>query len=415
MHDDGRHVLAGHRHRGEQHRRHTLDARRADRQLAPEQPHGELGGHPGLLTDRLVHGHVLVARNDPLHGSELGVLAGDRRDGVEARGAHRGDRTGGRAIVGGADADHPAAELGELALDPLPCLVRAPVRRVVLGEHRHARTCQHRGHACLDVCGVGVRRCAVHEQHALVRREVRPDGVHQGLTLQVAHPLDYFVAYDGERVGHLQGEALVDAVGSDLAPDQGVLLVNGASTDPNAADIKAGVTAVLAGAGVPVLAEYDTPDWSPDKAREWVEGQLTQYGRWVICVGAANDGTAAGAISAMRAAGLDPVPPVTGQDAELAAVQRIVAGNQYMTVYKAISQQARMAAELAVRLLRGELPVGTARVEGVSAVLLTPVAVTRENLASVIVHGGVLTVEQICTPAYRQACLDIGLLEEGDT
>jgi len=228
-------------------------------------------------------------------------------------------------------------------------------------------------------------------------------------------PLDYFVAYDGERVGHLQGEALVDAVGSDLAPDQGVLLVNGASTDPNAADIKAGVTAVLAGAGVPVLAEYDTPDWSPDKAREWVEGQLTQFGRWVIGVGAANDGTAAGAISAMRAAGLDPVPPVTGQDAELAAVQRIVAGDQYMTVYKAISQQARMAAELAVRLLRGELPVGTARVEGVSAVLLTPVAVTRENVASVIVHGGVLTVEQICTPAYRQACLDIGLLEEGDT
>ena len=228
-------------------------------------------------------------------------------------------------------------------------------------------------------------------------------------------PLDYFVAYDGERVGHLQGEALVAAVGSDLAPDQGVLLVNGASTDPNAADIKAGVTAVLAAAGVPVLAEYDTPDWSPDKAREWVEGQLTQFGRRVIGVGAANDGTAAGAISAMRAAGLDPVPPVTGQDAELAAVQRIVAGDQYMTVYKAISQQARMAAELAVRLLRGELPVGTARVEGVPAVLLTPVAVTRENVLSVIVHGGVLTVEQICTPAYRQACLDIGLLEEGDT
>src|SRR5665648_1089951 len=161
-------------------------------------------------------------------------------------------------------------------------------------------------------------------------------------------PLDYFVAYDGERVGHLQGEALVDAVGSDLAPDQGVLLVNGA-------------------------------------------------------------------ISAMRAAGLDPVPPVTGQDAELAAVQRIVAGNQYMTVYKAISQQARLAAELAVRLLRGELPVGTARVEGVPAVLLTPVAVTRDNVASVIVHGGVHTAEEICTPVYRQACLDVGILEEEDT
>src|SRR5665647_3037917 len=200
-------------------------------ELAVRLLRGELGGHPGLLTDRLVDGHVLVARNDPLHRSELGVLAGDRRDGVEARGAHRGDRAGGRAVVGGADADHPAAVLGELALDPLPGLVRAPVRRVVLGEHRHARACQHRGHACLDVCGVGVRRRAVHEQHTLVRGEVRPDGIHEGLALQVAHPLAVVRDEVVERVGHLQGEALVDAVGSDLAPDQGVLLVNGASTD----------------------------------------------------------------------------------------------------------------------------------------------------------------------------------------
>ncbi len=105
-----------------------------------------------------------------------------------------------------------------------------------------------------------------------------------------------------------------------------------------------------------MLAEYDTPDWSPDKATEWVEGQLTQYPGRVDGVFAASDGIAGGAIAAMKAAGLDPVPPTTGQDGELAAVQRVVSGDQYMTVYKATTQQARTAAELAVRVLRGEDP-----------------------------------------------------------
>src|SRR5699024_1373084 len=100
-------------------------------------------------------------------------------------------------------------------------------------------------------------------------------------------------------------------------PGEGVLLVHGSSTDPNVAGLKKGLERALDGSGVSVLAEYDTPDWSPDKAQEWVQGQLTQYAGRVVGVYAANDGTAGGAISAMKAAGLDPVPPVTGQDAEL--------------------------------------------------------------------------------------------------
>ena len=226
-------------------------------------------------------------------------------------------------------------------------------------------------------------------------------------------PLTYFVAYDATRVGQLQGEAIVAAVGP-TGPDGGVLLVHGAATDPNVAGLKAGLAEALEGSGVGVLAEYDTPDWSPDKAQEWVQGQLTQFSGRVLGVYAANDGTAGGAISAMRAAGLDPVPPVTGQDAELAAIQRIVAGDQYMTVYKAISQQARTAAELSVAVLRGETPASTVQVGGVPAVLLAPVAVTREQVESVIIMGGVYTVEQICVEPYRAACLDLGLLTAQD-
>ncbi|MCL3859892.1 substrate-binding domain-containing protein [Actinotalea sp. K2] len=223
--------------------------------------------------------------------------------------------------------------------------------------------------------------------------------------------LDYFVAYDSTRVGQLQGEALVRAVGPDVAVDQGVLLVHGAATDPNVAGLKAGLRRALDESGLTVLAEYDTPDWSPDKAQEWVQGQLTEYSGRVVGVYAGNDGTAGGAISAMRAAGMDPVPPVTGQDAELAAVQRIVSGDQHMTVYKAISQQARTAAELAVRVGRGETPAATATVHGVPSVLLAPVAVTLGDIPSVIVRGGVHSVEEICVEPYAAACRRVGLLE----
>ncbi|WP_024287095.1 substrate-binding domain-containing protein [Cellulomonas sp. KRMCY2] len=224
-------------------------------------------------------------------------------------------------------------------------------------------------------------------------------------------PLDYFVAYDSARVGMLQGQALVRAIGGDIRPGDGVLAVHGSPTDPNVAGLKRGLAQALEGSGLEVLAEYDTPDWSPDKAQEWVQGQLTQFSERVIGVYAANDGTAGGAISAMRAAGMDPVPPVTGQDAELAAIQRIVAGDQDMTVYKAISQQARTAAELAVRVLRGESPVATARVDGIPSLLLEPVAVTRDQVQNVIVRGGVYTVEEICVEPYVPACRDLGLLE----
>lgn len=231
--------------------------------------------------------------------------------------------------------------------------------------------------------------------------------------------LDYYVSFDSRRIGRLQGEALVRELAAVRTgpqdPPQGVLLVNGSATDPNSAALEAGVADAFEGASIDVLAAYDTPDWSPDKAQEWVTGQLTQYAGQVDAVYAANDGTAGGAISAMKAAGLDPVPPVTGQDAELAAIQRIVTGDQSMTVYKAISEQARTAAELAVRVLRGEVPVTTARVQGVPALLLSPVPVTLDNVRRVIVDGGVYTTEEICVEPYTDACTAAGLLDAGSS
>lgn len=223
---------------------------------------------------------------------------------------------------------------------------------------------------------------------------------------------DYYVSFDSERVGRMQGEALVGALHELGIVNPGILVVNGSPTDSNSAALRRGLAVALEGTDVRILAEFDTPDWSPDKAQDWVQGQLTQFAGQVDGVYAANDGTAGGAISAMRAAGLDPVPPITGQDAELAAVQRIVTGDQSMTVFKAISQQARTAAELAVRVADGQDPATTARVGGVPSMLLTPLAVTRDSIRGVLVSGGVFTVEQICVQPYMEACEAAGLVDE---
>jgi ABC-type xylose transport system substrate-binding protein len=186
--------------------------------------------------------------------------------------------------------------------------------------------------------------------------------------------------------------------------------VHGSATEPNALAIAAGTRRALEGEDIDVLAEHYTPDWSPDKATEWTEAMLTRYPGQVDGILAANDGIAGGAIAAAKAAGLDPVPVTTGQDGELAAVQRILAGDQYMTVYKATDQQAQTAAELAVRVLRGEDPRAAVVIKGVPTMLLAPRAVAAADVEHVIVDGRVYSTEQICVPAYEAACERAGLI-----
>lgn len=229
-------------------------------------------------------------------------------------------------------------------------------------------------------------------------------------------PVDYYVSYDAERVGQVQGKALLTALQAGGDPKRGkIVIINGSPTDPNVGDFKRGVHSVLDGQVV-IGQEYDTPDWSPDRAQQEMEQAITALGREaIIGVYAANDGTAAGAIAALKGAGFAPLPPVTGQDAELAGVQRILAGEQYMTVYKDIKREARIAAEMAIAAAtkvgyrgRPTQMVSDSSV-GVPSVFLEPVPVTRENVASVIIADGVYTAEEICTTEYRQACRQAGI------
>ena len=103
--------------------------------------------------------------------------------------------------------------------------------------------------------------------------------------------------------------------------------------------------------------------WDPAKAQDWVAGQITQFGDQIMGVYAANDGNGGGAIAALKAAGVNPLPPVTGQDAELAGLQRILAGDQFMTVYKAFKPEAEKAAEARGRPHQGRQADGDTTVD----------------------------------------------------
>jgi D-xylose transport system substrate-binding protein len=228
-------------------------------------------------------------------------------------------------------------------------------------------------------------------------------------------PVAFHITFDNERVGMLQAHSLVQAAGSAL--DDGVIVVlNGAATDANAAEFRRGAGLVFDSRQVPIGAESDVTDWSPELAQERMERAIAVLGREAIVgVYSANDAMAGAAIAAMRSAGMSPIPPTTGQDAELAAVRRIITGEQHMTVYKSFRTQARVAAEVAYVLARdGEVPaaVATSSTDNgagpVPTLRLTPVAVTRDTIARTVVADGMWTVDELCD-GLETVCTDIGL------
>jgi len=220
---------------------------------------------------------------------------------------------------------------------------------------------------------------------------------------------DYYVSFDNETVGKLQATTLVDIMKKNGDTSGSIVMINGAPTDPNAAQFKKGAHSVLDTSGFKVAAEYDTPDWSPDKAQSFMEGQLSAIKSALTGVYAANDGTAGGAIAALKGGGVKPLPPVTGQDAELAGIQRVVSGDQAMTVYKAIKPEAQDAATAALALANGKKPESKTTVEGVPSTLLVPVAVTKANIMDTVVKDGVYKVADICTSSVAAACAAAGL------
>ncbi|MFB8244441.1 sugar ABC transporter substrate-binding protein [Streptomyces sp. NPDC055952] len=227
-------------------------------------------------------------------------------------------------------------------------------------------------------------------------------------------PIDAYTSFDNETVGKTQGEALLKALG-DKAKDGQIVMMNGSSTDPNAAQFKKGAHSVLDGK-VKIGREYDTKEWKPENANANMEGAISALGKdKIVGVYSANDGMAGGIITALKAAGIDDIP-VTGQDAELAGVQRIVTGEQYMSVYKPYPQEADVAAEMAVLLAQGKSldsiakdKVDSPTTKAVPSVLVPVVSLTKDNIKDTVIKDGIYTVNDICTGKYKAACDKIGL------
>jgi D-xylose transport system substrate-binding protein len=230
--------------------------------------------------------------------------------------------------------------------------------------------------------------------------------------------VDYYVSFDNVVVGELQAETLAKKLKEDGSSSGPIVMINGDPADSNAALFKEGAHKGFEAAGVDIAKEYDTPEWSATNAQNEMQQAITALGKTGFeGVYGANDEMAAGSIAAMKSAGVKPEEkPSTGQDATVAGVQRIIAGQQYMTVYKATDKQTKVAAEIAAALAEGkEFPKSkiTEEVDNgktkVPSVLLEPVAVTKDNVKDTVVKDEFITADELCTGAYASACKEAGI------
>jgi D-xylose transport system substrate-binding protein len=215
--------------------------------------------------------------------------------------------------------------------------------------------------------------------------------------------LNYHVSFDEAAIGPLQATTLLKALGSKTRPT--IVEINGDASDSKAALLKQGVHGVLDGK-VTFGKESSTTGWAPAEAETVMRLALKALNKKVDGVVAANDAIAGAAITAMYAGGLTTLPPVAGQGADLEAIQRIVTGDQYMTVYESIKVEAEAAAQLAYELAYG-VAVPSSSTDGktisngntnIPWVALSPVAVTRANVEATVVADRFWTPADICSP-----------------
>ncbi|NEY72432.1 substrate-binding domain-containing protein [Bacillus mesophilus] len=210
--------------------------------------------------------------------------------------------------------------------------------------------------------------------------------------------LDMYVSYDNELVGMLQARAI-----TNLVPKGKYVYIGGAETDHNAHLVKGGVFSVLQPlidkGDITVVFDQWTKDWVPEHAKENMKLALKANNNKIDAVIAANDATAGAVIEALQEEGLAGKIPVAGQDADLAAAQRIVIGTQTMTVYKPIRTLAQTAAEIAVKLAKGEDVIETRKVNNgrieVPSTLLSPIAVEGSNIDETIIADGFHSREDV--------------------
>jgi len=231
---------------------------------------------------------------------------------------------------------------------------------------------------------------------------------------------DYYVSFDNTKVGTLQGQGLADA----LKDKQGaqVIEIAGAPTDNNATLFSDGANSVLKplydSGALKLVQKQAIPDWDNQVGGTTFEQILTGNGGRVDGVLAANDGLAGAVITVLTKYGLNGQVPVTGQDATADGLQAILRGDQYMTVYKPIKQEADAAAKLTAALAKGDTAAADALATGsvddtkgnrqVKSVLLTPQSITKDNVKTVVDEGQVKASE-ICVGDLQATCQQLGI------
>ncbi|MEQ6389064.1 D-xylose ABC transporter substrate-binding protein [Bacillaceae bacterium S4-13-58] len=210
--------------------------------------------------------------------------------------------------------------------------------------------------------------------------------------------VDLYVSFDNEKVGELQAKVIMK-----LSPNGKYVYIGGANTDNNAHLVKEGVFNVLQPfinrGNIRVVYDQWTKDWLPTNAYANMVMALDANDNNIDAVIAGNDATAGKVIEALAERGLAGKIPVAGQDADLAAAQRIVEGTQSMTVYKPIHVLTQKAAEIAVKMAKGEEIVTNKKVNNgkieVPSVLLPPIAVTKDNINETIIADGFHSREDV--------------------
>ncbi|MEU0839018.1 substrate-binding domain-containing protein [Streptomyces sp. NPDC005962] len=311
-------------------------------------------------------------------------------------------------------ADRPMIEKRVKELCPGCTVAHANAGDDVASQQRQMNSMITRGVGALILDPVDAKalRSSVQAAHKAGIPVIAYDRLAQG-------PISGFASFNGGQVGRLQARALLDAMRA-RGDGRQIVMMNGDPSSPNAGWFKRGAMSVLKDK-VRIGKSYDVIEYRPDNAYDDMEAAVTALGPHRIGgVLAVNDSVASGAISALKSARIRPVPPVTGQDADLDAVQRIVSGDQYMTVYKPFKAEAHAAAAMAVALGHGRSLRSIARTtvdspttENIPASLLTPIAVTATNIKKTLVKDGVYTVREICTPKLRPACDKAGLTRSG--
>jgi D-xylose transport system substrate-binding protein len=230
---------------------------------------------------------------------------------------------------------------------------------------------------------------------------------------------DYYVSFDNVKVGQLQGQGLVDCLNSGGTAKPRIAELNGSPDDNNATLFAQGYNSVLdplykAGKATKV-ADQSVPDWDNQQALTIFEQMLQKTSNKIDGVLAANDGLANSVVSALKSHKLKQLP-VTGQDATTQGLQNILSGDQCMTVYKAIKKEADAASKLAIALSKGEQPAAglvngksNDGVREVPSVLLTPVAVTKDNIKDTVLADGFVTRDDLCAGKYADACTKAGI------